>query len=240
MGFTNSTVAGDTRFDRVLAVAEKFQPIPAIEYFVRNSKVMVAGSTWPEDEVIIGKAIQLLNDQPLKLIIAPHEINEKGIESIKKMMPAVRFSEWLSFCNSSSFNADSSVYPGMGSTSHCALIIDNFGMLSRIYKYGDITMVGGGMTSYGVHNVLEAAVYNKPVIIGPFYKKYIEAIGLVESSGAIVIRNEKEMADAILKLLNDPQFAETTSSASGAFVRKYAGASKKILDHIQENRLLMS
>ena len=101
-------------------------------------------------------------------------------------------------------------------------------------------MVGGGMTSYGVHNVLEAAVYNKPVIIGPFYKKYIEAIGLVESSGAIVIRNEKEMADAILKLLNDPQFAETTSSASGAFVRKYAGASKKILDHIQENRLLMS
>ena len=104
------------------------------------------------------------------------------------------------------------------------LIIDNIGMLSRLYKYADITFVGGGMTNYGVHNVLEAAVYNKPVIMGPYYKKYIEAIGLVECRGATVIKNEKDLADTITGLLSNKENAYTRSAeAAGNFVRQNAG-----------------
>ena len=114
-------------------------------------------------------------------------------------------------------------------------------MLSKLYKYGHITYVGGGMTSYGVHNVLEAAVYSKPVIIGPHYQKYIEAIGLVDCGGATVIKNENELAGTIKALLkNKDELYKKNSDASGRYVMQYAGATKKILQFIQENRLLTS
>lgn len=228
LGFPNSTVAGDTRFDRVIEIAERFEPIPGVEKFISGSKVIVAGSTWPEDELVLQKAFAILNDSSLKLIIAPHELGEKNLNSIKTLFPkAILFSKL----------ATSDQQPV---TSNC-LIIDNIGMLSRLYRYGYITYVGGGMTSYGVHNVLEAAVYSKPVIIGPHYQKYIEAIGLVDCGGATVIKDEADLAKTISKLLDDwNDCYKKTSEASGKYVQQHAGATQKIFQFIQENRLLTS
>jgi 3-deoxy-D-manno-octulosonic-acid transferase len=172
LGYSNITVAGDTRFDRVIEIAEQWEPIPGIEQFIGNSKAIVAGSTWPEDEEVLQKAFVSLHDRSLKLIIAPHDISEKNISTIKKLFPkAILFSELKT----------STQQPA---TSNC-LIIDNIGMLSRLYKYACITYVGGGLRTMGVHNVLEAAVYNKIVLFGDHFRKYTEAVELVLSAGGI-------------------------------------------------------
>lgn len=228
IGFPNSTVTGDTRFDRVIEIAGQWKPIAVVELFIDNCKVIVAGSTWHEDDIVLQKAFESIRDPSLKLIIAPHELSGKNLNDLKKLFPgSIKFSEIL---NSNSLSTTTNV-----------LIIDNIGLLSRIYKYANITFVGGGMTSYGVHNVLEAAVYGKPVIFGPYYQKYIEAVGLVENNGAIVIKNEKELLDAITSLLEDKnQLYDKISEAASKFVRQYAGATEKILHFIQENRLLTS
>ncbi|HWR32905.1 MAG TPA: hypothetical protein VN451_05245, partial [Chitinophagaceae bacterium] len=227
IGFSNVTLSGDSRFDRVIEIAKKWEPDPVIEKFIGNNPVIVAGSTWREDEVVLQKAFALSSHDSLKLIIAPHELAEKDLHYLEKLFPAsVRFSRI-------SGTAD---YRGLN-----CLIIDNMGMLSKLYKYGHIAYVGGGMTSYGVHNVLEAAVYSKPVIIGPHYQKYIEAAGLVDCGGALVIRNETELADAIEALMKKTdEFNKKCSDASGKYVMENAGATKKIIQFIQENRLLTS
>ncbi|MBL7725794.1 MAG: 3-deoxy-D-manno-octulosonic acid transferase [Chitinophagaceae bacterium] len=220
------TVSGDTRFDRVIEIAEKFEPIPGISEFIGNTKAIIAGSTWPEDEEVLKNAFLALDDPSLSLIIAPHEINEKHLEDICRLIPsAIRFSLFSNAIPSSK-----------------VLIIDNVGMLSRLYKYGWITYVGGGLKNNGVHNVLEAAVYNKIVFFGPHYHKYNEAVGLVKSGGGLSFADEKKDGNMlkllIEALLTDENEFEFRSKASGEFVRSHKGASQKILHFIQEKRLL--
>ncbi len=221
------SVSGDTRFDRVIEIAEKFEPIPLIEKFIGNSKVVIAGSTWPEDEEVLQKSFAAINDSSLKLIIAPHEINEKHLSSIKELFPnSILFSE----LTTSHFPLPS------------CLIIDNIGMLSRLYKYAYITYIGGGLRTMGVHNVLEAAVYNKPVLFGPFYHKYTEAIGLVQSGGGLPFTDEKENGMMLRELIealliNDKEY-NYRSNAAGEFVQTNKGATEKIIQFIQEKRLL--
>lgn len=231
IGYSNIMVAGDTRFDRVIEIAEKWQPVPIVEKFIGDAKSIIAGSTWREDEIILQKAITATGNNALKLIIVPHELSEKELSELKKLFPgSIRYSRiTASLSNSKEFIK-----------SNC-LIIDTMGMLSRLYKYGHITYVGGGMTSYGVHNVLEAAVYGKPVVFGPYYKKYIEAVGLVDSGGAIVIKNEWGLSETFLSLLkNDNHLHTKTNEASAEYVKQSAGATQKILQFIQEKRLLTS
>jgi 3-deoxy-D-manno-octulosonic-acid transferase len=221
------SVSGDTRFDRVIEIAEKFEPIAIIEQFIGNSKVIVAGSTWPEDEEVLQKAFIAINEPSLKLIIAPHEINESHITDLEKLFPdSVRFSQLT--IHYSPFTT--------------CLIIDNIGMLSRLYNYAYITYVGGGLRTMGVHNVLEAAVYNKPVLFGQYYEKYTEAIGLVQSGGGLPFTDDKREGAAlkqwIEKLMNDKQEYDHCSKAAGEFVRSNSGATEKIMQFIQEKRLL--
>ena len=228
LSVNNVTVAGDTRFDRVIEIAERFEPIAAIEQFINNSKAIIAGSTWPGDEAILQKAFAAVNNPSLKLIIAPHEVSEKHLNEIKRLFPvAVLFSELIT--------------ANRRPVATSILIIDNIGMLSRLYKYAHITYVGGGFNKSGIHNVLEAAVYNKPVITGPNHKKFMEAVQLIKSGGAFVIQNEREMIDCINKLLyNVSGNYEKAGSASGDYVRRNAGAAQKIIQFIQEKRLLTS
>ena len=222
------SVSGDTRFDRVIEIANNFQPITAIESFVGNDKVIVAGSTWPEDEEVLQKALTGLQNAGLKLIIAPHEITEKHLSDIEKLFPdSTRFSQ---------LNTPDSL-PTPDSRLK-TLIIDNIGMLSRLYKYAWVTYIGGGMKPSGIHNVLEAAVYGKPVFFGPYYKKYSEAIGLVQSGGGISFTNETELAQQLELLLTDKNKYEERSASSGKFVQSHKGATQKILSYIQEKRLL--
>jgi 3-deoxy-D-manno-octulosonic-acid transferase len=214
----------------VAAIAEKFEPIPLIEKFIGDSKVLVAGSTWKEDEEVLQKAFAAIHDKSLKLIIAPHEINETHLADLKKLFPnSITFSQ---------FTTVDSRFTTHDSRLTSILIIDNIGMLSRLYKYGSITYVGGGLKLMGVHNVLEAAVYGKPVIIGPFYKKYVEAVGLVNAGGAVVIENESGLSGCINNLLQDPHSYATISDASKNYVWKNKGATEKVIQFIQEKRLL--
>ena len=223
------SVSGDTRFDRVAAIADRFEPIPIVEEFCQHSPVLVAGSTWPEDETVLAGAFHSLTGFPLKMIIAPHEIEEKNILELEKKFPeAVRFSAAKE-----------------GSLQHeKVLIIDNIGMLSRLYKYGWMTYIGGGMMKNGVHNVLEAAVYNKIVLFGPFYQKYTEAIELVNSGGGISFTDEAKDGHTLKLLIetladNESEY-QLRSNAAGEFVKSNRGATDKILYYFQEKRLLTS
>ena len=223
------TVSGDTRFDRVIEIASAFEPIPAIGDFIGNSRAIVAGSTWPEDEEVLQKVFSAINDPSLKLIIAPHEINEKHLNDISILFPAaVRFSSLTN--------------PGQGVSN--ILIIDNIGMLSRLYKYAYFTYVGGGLSKNGVHNVLEAAVFNKIVFFGPYYYKYTEAVGLVKSGGGLSFTDEKRdgtmLRLLIEALLNEEDEFKFRSNAAGEFVQSHKGATNRILHFIQEKRLLTS
>ena len=223
------SVSGDTRFDRVIEIAGQWKPIPAIEQFIGNSKAIIAGSTWPEDEEVLQKAFTAVNEPSLKLIIAPHEISEKHIEEIEKIFPnSIRFSR----------------LPTPDSQLPTILIIDNIGMLSQLYKYATITYVGGGLRTMGVHNVLEAAVFFKPVLFGEYFWKYTEATELVLSGGGLPFKDEKrngvmlrELMEALL--INKEEY-NYRSNAAGEFVQTNKGATQKIIQFIQEKRLLTS
>ncbi len=227
IGAGNCTVSGDTRFDRVAAIAGRFEPIPLVEEFSGNSPLLVAGSTWPDDEKVLAGAWQGLNITGLKIIIAPHEIDEKHMLEVKNLFPeAVRFSE----AKTGSIKEKK------------VLIIDNIGMLSRLYKYGWLTYIGGGMNKNGVHNVLEAAVYSKIVLFGPFYHKYNEATGLVSCGGGISFTDEEKNGQTlkliIETLADDEREYQIRSESAGHFVQSNRGATNKIIHYFQEKRLL--
>ena len=225
IGITNASVSGDTRFDRVTDIAENFEEIPMISAFAGNAPVIVAGSTWPDDEEEIDHYAN--THQEIKFIIAPHEIGEEHLKDIEKLFRhTIRYSVLI-----------------QNKTDHTkvnTLIIDNIGMLSRLYKYATITFVGGGFGDEGVHNVLEAAVFGKPVIFGPVFNQFREAIDLLEEGAAFTIDNALDLEKTFNDLLTDNKLYRECCEASHDYVYGHKGATKKILDYIQENRLLMS
>jgi 3-deoxy-D-manno-octulosonic-acid transferase len=217
-------MSGDTRFDAVTGIAEKFEPIPVIDAFSNNRRIVVAGSTWPKDEELLQIAFNKLAERDIKLIIAPHEIHSAHLDELKKLFPAsVRFSE---------------LAPGDPSFKSNTLIIDNIGMLARLYKYASITYVGGGFTKDGVHNVLEAAVYGKPVLFGNNYKKYREATDLIKTGGAISFSDARELYETLTTLLKNEDDYKSRCNASKNYVRENKGATEKVLNYIEMNRLL--
>lgn len=217
-------VSGDTRFDTVLKIAEKFEPVVTIERFLAGRKCIVAGSTWKADEEFLKNVFDELQDQKPGLIIAPHEIYETHLDELSKLFPnSIKYSEYGS---------------EPGEAHHDVLIIDNVGILSRLYKYGYFTYVGGGFTRDGVHNVLEAAVYGKPVVFGKNYSKYREAVALLECGGAISFSNKEELFNGFSTLLNDEENYRQRCVASKIYVSGHGGATKKIMDYIEEKRLL--
>ena len=220
----NVLKTGDTRFDRVTDIAANFQSIEIIEKFCGNSKVLVAGSTWPEDEKIIKEGIATNPD--IKLIIAPHEVNEKHLDEIKNLFPdAVFFSQLMTH--------DSQI------VNKKIMIIDNIGMLSRLYHYATVAYVGGGFNK-GIHNTLEAVVYGKPVIFGPKYRKFKEAVELVRTGSGISITNTADLSKQLETLLKSKDQYEMKCKNSFEFVQQRKGATKRIINYIQENRLFTS
>jgi 3-deoxy-D-manno-octulosonic-acid transferase len=219
------TVTGDTRFDRVIEIAERFSEVPYIKEFCGASKVIVAGSTWEEDEKELWHYIKVHPE--IKFVIAPHEVDEQHLSEIRKEFP-----------NSVFYSTISS--SGSPLTSSNILIIDNIGMLSRLYKYADITYVGGGFGTDGVHNVLEAAVYGKPVVFGPEFEKYDEAKDLVETGGGLSVDGLFGLEKVVNDLLASDIDRIEKGNAAKEFVYSNAGASEKIIRFIQEKRLLTS
>jgi len=216
IGINKVTVVGDTRFDRVLEIRQEAKDLPLVEAFKGKSMTIVAGSSWQPDEDLF---IEYFNTHPdIKLIIAPHVIDENHlVEIISKLKrPYVRYSK----ANEQNVkNVD-------------CLIIDGFGLLSSIYRYGEIAYVGGGF-GVGIHNILEAAVYGIPVIFGPKYQKFMEAKQLLEENGAFSIKNYEDLSQLLDKMISDTEYLKEVGEDADNYVRKNLGASEKILDQIK-------
>lgn len=210
-------VCGDTRFDRVVEVREQAKKLPVAEAFAEkarqeNEKILVVGSSWPKDEDIIIPYFNITAD--LKLIIAPHEIDEAHLKYIESILgrPHIRYSK--------------AIQENVGD--YDCLIIDSFGLLSSIYNYGQIAYVGGGF-GVGIHNVLEAAVYDMPVIFGPNFKKSREAAQLIEQGGGYSIAQSEPFNSLMVEFLQYDETLEAAGKHAGDYVRSNKGAVKKIL-----------
>ncbi|MFA6813078.1 MAG: glycosyltransferase N-terminal domain-containing protein [Bacteroidaceae bacterium] len=215
IGVTRVSVAGDTRFDRVLQIRSQAKDLPLVGIFKGNYKTLVAGSSWPSDEDLF---IDYFNSHPdIKLIIAPHVTDENHLVQIvsKLKRSSIRYSR-----------ADEKNV----AQADC-LIIDCYGLLSSIYRYGEISYVGGGFGA-GIHNTLEAAVYGIPVIFGPKYQKFMEAVQLIEAKGAFSIKNSEELNGLLDKLLSDDTFLRESGSKARFYVTEHAGATEKIMNMI--------
>jgi 3-deoxy-D-manno-octulosonic-acid transferase len=229
----NVQVSGDTRFDRVIQVAENFKPLEPIAAFCKNARVLVAGSTWEDDEAELTHYVKA--NPALKFIIAPHEITDANLADVREEFPGcILYSALVN--NFPSFHEPGARESEMKGSN--VLIIDNVGMLSRLYYYADVAHVGGGFGAEGVHNVLEAAVYGKPVIFGPEFEKYAEAIELVDCGAGIPIQNALELEKVLDELWEDKKLLTAKSIAAREYVYTHNGASRKIVEYIQENRLL--
>ncbi len=218
IGINNVTISGDTRFDRVWANAEHPKQIPAINEFKNGHKIFIAGSTWPHDEKLIATLVNLYPNW--KFIFAPHEISEEKINKLIDILPegmTIRYSE-ISNLRSQISNLS-------------ILIIDNIGMLSSLYQYGDIAFIGGGFGA-GIHNTLEAAAFGLPVIFGPNYAKFKEAIDLIALNAGFSINDETGLKSIANKLTNDEVFSDTASKKIEAYVKEHTGATKVIVDQI--------
>jgi 3-deoxy-D-manno-octulosonic-acid transferase len=227
IGKEKITVSGDTRCDRVIDIAENFTEVKGIAEFCGNHKVIVAGSTWEDDEA---QWIHFIKQHPeIKFIIAPHEIDKENITDVKKEFPnSILYSEWI----------EKDVL-GIRYQEPTCLIIDNIGMLSRLYYYATVTYVGGGFGDDGLHNILEAAVYGKPVIFGPEYGKNFEAEELIHCFGAISIANALELEKVVNGLINKEEELASRGAAARNYIYKNAGASQKIISFIKNKKTVI-
>ncbi|GAB3730399.1 glycosyltransferase N-terminal domain-containing protein [Spirosoma lituiforme] len=212
---SNVTLAGDTRFDRVAQVVTARKVIPVAEAFKSNSPLLVVGSAWPEDMAVL---IPFLNafSKPLKVIIAPHEIHSDEIDRWRNQLTkrSIRFSEVSKLDESA---AD-------------ILIIDNIGMLSSLYQYGEFAYIGGAFRQ-GLHNILEAATFGMPLFFGPEYAKFQEAIDLVNEGAAFPVSNVAELTSAFTKQYED---AGAASQISRQYVQRNIGATTKVMKVVRK------
>jgi 3-deoxy-D-manno-octulosonic-acid transferase len=214
IGIKHVTVSGDTRFDRVDFNAKNPIKISLIEEFSKSKNTFIAGSTWLEDEKLIRTLIELMPEW--NFIIAPHEVNENRIESIEKLFPnSIRFSK---------------LQEGEQLLNSQVLIIDGMGILSSIYQYGQIAYIGGGF-GVGIHNTLEAAAFGLPVIFGPNYARFMEAVELVEKGAAFSIKDAEDLKSKILPLTKEENRLIISEKAR-QYVQSRTGATQKFLDFI--------
>lgn len=230
IGITAVDVVGDTRFDRVLQIKGAAKQLPICEAFrtgVASSqsadvphhdfKVFVAGSSWPPDENIF---IPFFNEhKDWRLLIAPHVIAEEHLKLILSLIKGKKVVRYTQTTPEEAAEAD-------------VLIIDCFGLLSSMYNYGDVAYIGGGF-GVGIHNTLEAAVWNMPVIFGPNNKKFQEAQGLLKSGGGFEINTYEDFSGLMSSLMNDETFLKQAGDKAGAFVAHLAGATDKVLASVK-------
>ena len=218
-GIEQVTVSGDTRFDRVAAVADKARTFALVEKFANDKPVFLAGSTWPADEQLIINLIETYGDR-MKFIIAPHEVDEARIKELKSLVVS-RQSSVVFFSQLTEENA----------INFQILIVDGIGYLSHLYQYATIAYIGGGFGA-GIHNILEAAAFGKPVIFGPKYEKFKEAVDLIDAGGAFSIIDSQQLNNRTIELLEDENLRLKSSDICSSYVRQKKGATEIILSKI--------
>ncbi len=222
IGLNNISVAGDTRFDRVAAIAKAAKKIKIVEKFKGNNQLIVAGSTWKPDEELLTEFIN--QSENVKFIIAPHEVSATNVNRIHQLLkkPAISFSK-ITEQETDNYNV---------------LIIDSIGLLSSLYQYGNATYIGGGF-GVGIHNILEAATFGMPIVFGPNYKKFKEAVDLISDGGAFAITKHNELELIFNRLISDKEFKNNASEISRNYVEKNVGSTKFIIKKVfnKHNRL---
>ena len=218
--FENVFQAGDTRFDRVRLIASQKQNLKRIETFAGDKKILVAGSTWPDDESMILNTLLSEKMHSFRLIIAPHEVHGERIHAL------------IAKIHQKNANAKVVQYSSEENAGNAdVLIMDTIGILSMVYSYGTIAWIGGGF-GRGIHNILEAAAFGLPVLFGPNYQKFREAVDLIQLGGAFSISTPEEAAHLLKTLVEDENRLKESSIAASTYVNSQAGATEKILSEI--------
>ena len=220
IGIKNASIVGDTRFDRVMQIVNNAQDLPLIASFLEGKDTLVAGSTWPPDTELLSAFHE--KHKRWRIIIAPHDINSQSIkDTLLKFPDALLYSELK----------EGSPLAEKDGKKPKVLIIDNVGMLSSLYRYGDVTYIGGGFGK-GIHNTLEAAAYGRPVIFGPRYDKFQEAKDLIKVVAAFSIKDAKELIFVIERLM-DEDFRINVDGAAKEYVYFKAGATERIIAYLK-------
>ena len=216
INFKNSSVSGDTRFDRVLKILEQDNTLPFISEFKDNQYTIVAGSTWREDEALLVNYINQSEDE--KFIIAPHNIDTKAIQRLKRAIQkkTILYSE-----------KDSKIL-----SNYTVFVIDTIGLLTKIYSYADTAYVGGGFNT-GLHNILEPATFGIPIVIGSEYEKFKEALDLVNLKGCISVKNQSAFSSIFNKLKNDINFRNEMGGINKTYIESNRGATAQIMQYIK-------
>jgi 3-deoxy-D-manno-octulosonic-acid transferase len=215
IGFKNVIVSGDTRFDRVAAILKRDNTVDFIEKFKNNNPTIVIGSSWPKDEALLAEYINQTSEN-VKFIIAPHNIKQDQISSLKSQITksTVLFSGKDTIKDLSNYDV---------------FIIDTVGLLTKIYSYGTIAYVGGGFGNPGIHNILEPATFGIPIVIGPNYSNFAEAVELVKIGGCIVISNTTELKQSFDRLLLDEKYLKEKSQICKSYIQDNKGATESIM-----------
>ena len=216
IGINNATQAGDTRFDRVNKIVKQSEPIALAEAFKNGQKIFVVGSCWPED---LDTLIPFINDNRLKFIVAPHEISETFISDFEKALQvkSIRYSQAA----------------GKNIEDYSLLIIDNIGLLSRLYRYGEFAYIGGAFGK-GLHNILEAASYGVPILFGnKNYEKFQEAVDLINRGGAFAVADYPDLKEKY-EMLNVPESFLLACEVTRQYVEENLGATEKIMKYCRE------
>lgn len=222
IGITQAGLAGDTRFDRVVALPRQHKPLAPVEQFTAQANVLVAGSTWAPDERLLATLAEAYSTW--KFIVAPHEVDASHIAALKLLFPkALLYSQFSS-------------YSAAEVTAAKVLIIDNIGMLSALYYYADVAYIGGGFGA-GIHNTLEAATYGIPVVFGPKYGKFKEAEDLVTLMAGFSIASQEELNSLFVEL-QDGEKRQAWGMAAQKYVQQNAGATQIIMKYLQTEKLL--
>ena len=217
IGVKNITVSGDTRLDRVYELLNRDNQLKKIAHFVGNQLCFVAGSTWEEDYNLMND--YLTSTKEIKIIIAPHEVNERSIKALEKKIK-VSFTKW------STYDLKSKVESNI-------LIIDTIGQLTKIYSYASFAYVGGGMGNSGLHNTLEPAVYGIPIIIGKNYKQFQEVVDLIKNKGVISVEKESDFNIISNYFINNKEIRDKLGDANSNYVVSNKGATATIIKFIK-------
>ena len=223
IGIENTTVTGDTRFDRVFEIAKLSKSFPEIEKFIAGRQCIIAGSSWPSDEKFIIPFAKNMPDNYC-LIIAPHDISDSHIKQITSQLDSY-------ILYSGQPSAVSHQRSAVNDQQAKVLVIDTIGILKQIYKYARFAYVGGGFMS-SIHNTQEALVFGCPVVIGPKYHKFVEAVDLVRNGGIFSVNNQEEFDNIFERLMNDDEFYNKASGICQDYIQLSIGATNKINKHL--------
>lgn len=230
------TLAGDTRLDRVVQIAKQAKSFPLVEQFKGNTPLLIVGSAWPDDLEVIFSFLHHFK-HPLKVIVAPHEIN---VEQIRNWQQAVTvesfvYSEWLEERKTEEGKMENENF-AEGSSS--LLFLDTVGMLSSVYRYADFVFVGGGYRD-GLHNTMEPAVFGMPIFFGqPYYRKFKEALDLLQLGGAQTVANADEFTQAFMEVYENEALRKQKADICHEYVQKNAGATEKVMEVIKRTFIM--